>query len=261
MSYIVAYVKFPSSKIDYNVNCFRTDIVIGNKVLVRLRNGRLRPGTVTRIVYHDWDCGGQIECTRAEAVATPTGMVPPPGSTRVVGLVNNETMAHHLRTVGWRPLKPSSLTYRVIYFFMNGRDRANIWLRRRGVDLQVIDGYTDLPKPYGFPDVGINDGRTVRHALAQTTFNLYEGVARFAEAFAADTRNYDHFFKQVGSRKRQTVEQMERFPKSFEREEQDFDREEQDFESMLYEALGGSGGLAFVGDGLYLGADGSWHDE
>lgn len=253
MTYIVAYVRFPGSKIDYNVNCLRADILIGDKVLVRLRDGRLRPGAVTRIVYQDWDCGGHVECTRAEAVSTPAGMVPPSRSPRVVGLVNTLTMAHYLKSVGWSPLKSSSHTYRVIYAFVNGRDRANIWLRRRGVDLQVIEDYTNLPKAHGFPEVGINDGRTVRHALAKTTFNLYEGVARFAEAFAADTRDYDRFFRKVGSRKRQTVELMERLKKPLE-------REEQDFESMLYESLGGSGGLTYVGDGLYLGADGSWHD-
>lgn len=253
MSYIVAFVRFPGSKLDYNVNCFRTDITTGEQVLVRLGDGRLRPGTVTRISYLDWDCRGRIECTRAEAARTPAGMVPPPGSPRSVGLVSTETMALYLRTAGWRPLKPSSHTYRVIYATTNGRDRANIWLRRRGVDVQVLEGCIDVPEPFASPDIGINDGRTVRHALAQTSFNLYEGIARFAEAFAADTRDYDRFFRPVGSKKRQTAEQMERFPASFQ-------REEQGFEATLYEALGGDGGLAYVGDGLYLGADGSWHD-
>lgn len=253
MSYIVAFVKFPGGELDYNFNCFRTDISAGEQVLVRLGDGRLRPGTVTRITYLDWDCHGRIECTRAEAVSTPTGMAPPPGALRTVGLVNTETMALHLKKTGWRPLKPSSHTYRVIYATTNGRDRANIWLRRRGVDLQVLEGCINMPEPYTFPDISINDGRTVRHALAQTSFNLYEGIARFAEAFVADTRDYDRFFKQVGSRKRQTAEQKERFPASFH-------REEHDFEVMLYEALGGDGSLVYVGDGLYLGADGSWHD-
>lgn len=253
MTYIVAYVRFPGSILDYNVNCFRTDIFQNDHVLVRLRDGRLRPGTVTRIAYLDWDCGGRIECKREEAIKTPQGMKAPPGSPRVVGLVNTWTMAQHLEGEGWRHLKSTSNVYRSINTLTNGQDRANIWLRHRGVDLQILEGCTDLPPPYAFQDIGINVGRRVRHALAQTTFNLYEGVARFAKDFAAATGDYERFFNPVGSRSRQTREQATRFPKSFQ-------RHEEDFESMLYEALGGNGGLAYVGDGLYLGADGSWHD-
>ncbi len=249
MTYIVAFVRFPGGKSDYNFNCLRTDIHADDKVLVRLRDGRLRPGTVTRIAYLDWDCGGRIECKRSESIQTPQGMMPPEGAPRVVGLVNIWTMTQHLAAIGWRALRPDTHVHRAVFTFVNKRDRANIWLRRRGVDLQILEGVTELPPLHDFPRVGINDGRTVRHALAQTTFNLYEGVARFAQAFAEDTRDYDRFFKKVGSVIRKTPDQMQRFP-----------RPEQDFESMLYEALGGDGGLAYVGDGLYLGSDGSWHD-
>lgn len=254
MTYLVAFVDFPGGRVDYNMNCLRTDISPGDRVLVRLKNGKLRPGKVRRIEYLDWDCGGRIECKRSEAVQTPQGMAPPPGSPRVVGLVNIETMAYHLKELGWRPLKPASKTHRVIYTYFNGRDRANIWLRRRGVDLQILADYSgDLPRPYSPVDCSssVNEGRTVRHALSQTTFNLYEGVARFAEAFMSATGDYDRFFQEVGSRKRTTSELLGRTGKSSGQE---------NFEAMLYSALGGDGGLAYVGDGLYLGSDGSWHD-
>lgn len=250
MSYLVAYVKFPGAKKDYPTNCFRVDIRTGDTVLVRRRDGVLRPATVTRVEYLDWDCGAALLCKTSEAEQTSEGLKPPFGSPNVLGLTTLEALRNHLAHRGWVPLKTISNVHRVVLTHSNQEETANIYLRRRGVDLQIIpEIYASAPKPFSYSRHSISDGRIVRHFLAKTRFNLYEGIARFAESFENCARDYERFFKPVGSRDRRTAD----LPSSCRDADAGFD-------AMLYDALGGDGGSVYIGDGLYMGADGSWND-
>ena len=236
---------------DYPFNYLRSDILPGDGVLVKRDDGQVRQGVVSRITYLDWDCSGFVACKTSEAEMGPHGLVIPPGYPIVKGLVDIRTMADHLRAQGWTPLKTSNI-WKIAYALQSGADRANILLRRRGVDLQILPGWTHpLPPSMGAIDTSPSQGRIVRHFLSQTTFNLYEGVARFAEAFENGAGDYDRFFRPVGSRKRRTPELMDRIGQD---RSGSFDRD-------LYEALGGDGGPVYLGDGLSIGASGSWHDD
>lgn len=250
LSYIVAYVKFPGAKKDYPTECLRVDIQIGDTVLVRRRDEVLRPATVTRVEYLDWDCGAVTLCKISEAELTSEGLKPPSCAPKAVGLTTLEAMRDYLTQRGWVPLKPKNKTYKVILTHSNQEETANIYLRRRGVDFQILpEVHTSKPKPFSYTDFSISNGRVVRHSLAKTTANLYEGVARFAESFENCERNYERFFIPVGSRNRRTGD----LPPS----NRDAD---EGFDAMLYEALGGNGGSVYIGDGLYMRADGGWHD-
>jgi hypothetical protein len=80
VSYIIAFVKFDDSDMNYPVECFRTDIKPQGRVLVRLANERIKQATVERVDYLNWDCTGRI-AWKAEK----------PGSTKKVGSLRSLT--------------------------------------------------------------------------------------------------------------------------------------------------------------------------
>lgn len=250
MSYLVAYVKFPGAQKDYPTSCLRVDIKKGDTVLVRRRDGAHRPATVTRVEYLDWDCRAEILCKTSEATQTSEGLKPPPGAPKVIGLTTLEALRNHLTQRGWVPLKTTNNVHKVVLTRSNQDAIANIWLRRRGVDLQIIpEIYTSAPKPFSYIRHSISDAPIVRHFLAKTSFNLYEEIAKFAESFENCERDYERYFEPVGSRDRRTAD----LPNSCRDADDGFD-------AMLYAALGGNGGSVYIGDGLYMGADGRWHN-
>lgn len=149
-------------------------------------------------------------------------------------------MTRHLRLAGWTPLKPISRQYRIAVTHCNKTQTANIFFRKNGVDLQIL---SELPlsRPANFSKINISlsEGRVVRHFLSQTTFNLYEGIDRFATCFLANEDNYDRFFKSVDSSDRATQEVRNRAHDS-----------NPDKEMSLREALAGSIFLmGFISDG------------
>jgi hypothetical protein len=207
MSYIVAFVKFMGSSVDYPVECFRTDITVGEPVLVRLGDGRLKHAVVARLRYLNWNCEGRIECKEEEAIETFEGLAPPPGAGAPHGLASWAAMADFLEMRGWAKLKPASKSFRAILSASNSHETANILLRMNGVDLQILLGASENPSyRNGLFHMCWSEGRIVRHFLSQTTFNLYEGIARFAEEFQMESGDYDRFFVSVGSSSRQTQE-------------------------------------------------------
>lgn len=69
MSYIIAFVSFEDSTKEFPVQCFRTDIKQGDKVIVRRADQKLRPALVKDLKYLNWDCSGRIECKSDELEA------------------------------------------------------------------------------------------------------------------------------------------------------------------------------------------------
>ena len=264
MSYIIAYVTFPMTRIDYPMNCYRTDIAADDQVLIRLSTGLLRPGKVTRVLYLDWDCRGQILCKLNECDGGRGKLSAPFGHPKRVGITDHHAFATRLERKGWVRLRATTNIHTHIYGYHNGKDRANIWLRRHGIDLQVLEGFRkEMPAWGADRDVMLSEGKVVRHFLSQTTFNLFEGVLRFSDDFEAGEDDYDRFFRSVGSKSRVTEDLLKRLSLAAIRGEpgpSDYE-ESGNFEAMLYEALGGDGGRAYVGDGLYLGAAGEWYSD
>lgn len=250
MSYIIAFVSFGLRGSAYRFNCFRDDVHAGDEVLVRLGNGTYRPGTVERTEFLDWRCEGAVVCKLSEAVKGDSGYSPGPGANPHRGLTSNHAMIHHLEQHGWISFGHGK-NFKALCGFHNGSERAHIWFTNRSIRLEILDEPDPLPAPGSFVGAKPNAARQVMHHFSQTTFNLYEGVARFAEAFQKDSGDYQRFFKAVGSKSRQ--------PPELARERRLMNKERDEM-SDLYDAMGGDGGSVYLSDGLYLGPGGKLRD-
>ena len=252
MSYIIAFVRFPESDSDYPANCFRTDLQKGDAVVVRLGDGRLRPAVVEMLQYLNWQCRAVVECKVSEAVETGDGtLTSPPGSPLHVGLATHQALARVLKVGGWVPLLHRSNVYTILFSFTNKTQTANILFRKNGVDLQILpERLPAAPVPMSSCDVSIAIGQVVRHHLAHTTFNLFEGIHRFAKAFANESGDYERFFVSVGSRDKRTSKQKNNSPRP---------RNEL---LEIYGAISGrSGGDGYLGDGIWIDSGGGMHDR
>lgn len=206
MSYIVAFVRLPGTSKEYPVCCLRTDIKPEDAVIVELIGNRFEIGRVSTVKYLDWDCNARLVCKVGEGEITSRGVQLAPGTPRSVGIVSAEMLIARLRERGWTPYH-SLVTYRMVLAFNNEIQTARILVRRHGVDFQVLPDLQALPAAFSKASVAKTEGRFVQHFLAHTTFNLYEGAIRFAEAFERNEGNYDRFFVSVGERDRRTAEQ------------------------------------------------------
>lgn len=206
MSYIVAFVRLPGTSTEYPISCFRTDIKPEDAVIVELFGDRYEIGRVSAVKYLDWDCKARLVCKVDEGEITSRGVQFAPGTPRSVGIVSGEMLIARLRERGWTPYH-SLVTYRMVLAFNNETQTARILVRKHGVDFQVLPDLQTLPPALSKASVARNGSRFVQHFLAHTTFNLYEGAIRFAEAFERNEGNYDRFFVSVGESDRRTVEQ------------------------------------------------------
>ena len=253
MSYIVAFIKFSESGNDYPVECYRTDIEVGDHVFVDLPQKPFQRATVARLAYLNWDCKGQIACKASEAAQDADGFLfIPNGVPRFVGLTCSRQAISLLREQGWIPQKSSIKTYREILTYSNSLETAHILFRKNGVDFQIVPGRpVDRPKPYSLLQVSLSDthGKLVRHYLANSPRNLYEEAAHFAGAFASDEANYEKFFQSMGS----SSGKSDAFK---ERKKQTGSHESDDAREMsLREALSDcadSEGRIYLCDGVYI---------
>lgn len=236
MSYIIAFVRFGETEMDYPVECFRTDIKQFDEVMVRVSNSTLKSAIVERIAYLNWNCKGRIECKVSESSAQLA---------KTFGLATAQATVDHLRLSGWIPLKPVSKQYQIGVTHCTYTQTANIYFRANGVDLQIMSGRrASTPKPFSRVSFSVGEGRVVRHFLSQTTFNLYEGIARFADSFLSNERNLDRYFKSVGSRDKATQEVKNRML-----------RGDPEAEMSLRRALAGCEdgmGKIYLSDGVYI---------
>lgn len=246
MTYIVAFVKFSEQGQTYPFNCLRTDLVVGDAVLVRVSNSRLSQGTVVSLRFLNWDCNGLVLCKISECVEVDDGDVSPPKNAPLqVGLASRHHLHAYLVDAGWRPITPPSKTYRNALAASNRTHEARVLLRKNGVDLEMWAMTTDANEPPYRTQ--LPSYRSVHHHLPHTTFNLFEGIARFSASFLRDEPNYDRYFKSVGSLDRRTLDQKFRYSES-----------EGDEMADIYWAISdGSGGPGYLGDGLWISSGGS----
>ena len=202
MSYIDAVVRFTDPGSTYPVDCFRADISAGDQVLVQLRNHGLKRATVVQLRYSNWNCTGRIVGKVSEAVLREDGSWDVGNAPSVVGLATNEAFVAELERLGWVPLKPGHV-HAAALTNSNQTASANILMRKNGIDLHILPSRRSaMPQRFGQDQDSLAEGRVVRHHFAHTTFNLYEGILRFAASFMSDEGDYDRFFKAVGVAKR-----------------------------------------------------------
>lgn len=258
MSYIIAFVKFSKLGNTYPVECLRTDIKVGDTVLVHMPNRRLTPATVEQLQYLSWKCKGQIKGKTSEAVKSDDGDWMLGNVPTVVGLATNEVFVAELKRMGWISLKRGHV-HMAALTNSNQTASANILVRRNGIDLQILPAKrVALPRPFNLAQESITEGRVVRHYFAHTTFNLYEGILKFAISFMSNERSYDRFFKSVGSSDRRTEELRQ----EAERRKRVKAEREPDALSDYYDEMSDeSGDNVYLGDGIWVGPGGSLHDE
>ena len=188
------------------MQCFRTDLSINDDVIVRRADGKLRTGKITQLKYLNWDCKGRIECTRSECSFDDKGnLILPKGSPLVSGVSTAEIFIKILRTRGWIPLKSKQKTFRLVLAQKNQSQIAYIFVRRNGVDLRLYKatGNEEI-KPYSFFQSSSLETALVRHSLAHTTFNLYEGILRFATDFINNESSLERYFVPQGAADKRT---------------------------------------------------------
>ncbi|TBV69768.1 hypothetical protein [Pseudoxanthomonas winnipegensis] len=247
MSYIIAFVELPGTDGDYPVECYRTDLRPNDEVIISLPKRGYRFAKVIKTSFLNWDCKGRVECLKSEAVRDADGsLIPPIDAPRILGLCSIDTTVTHLRMHGWTPVRTHSTQYRIGVTHSNDTQTAYILFRMNGVDINLFKGKEE-PRPAPFSKVSSSPegGRTVRHFLSQTTFNLFEGIARFSQSFLANTNDYDRFFQPVGSTDRATAEVRHRVQRAG----------GEAAEPSLRDALRGcedGEGRIYLSDGVYL---------
>jgi len=258
MSYVVAFVKFTPNSKEFPVNCLRADLVRGDDVIVRRADGSLRYAIVTQLQYLNWHCMACIECKKAEASIDGEGAILlPKGAPLKFGMLDPESFSRALKSRGWLPVKKTQKMYIEILALANNNAVAFIYLRKNGIDLQILPKVSNEPiRAYSLSQRSLSEGKVVRHSLSQTTFNLYEGIIRFADSFARNDSDLDRYFVPQGSKDRRT-EELRRKSEAEKRAKKNARSEMQD----IYDACSdGSGGPAYLGDGMWITSDGDTHD-
>jgi hypothetical protein len=258
MSFIIAFVKYLESGREYPLDCLRDDLIPGDEVLTRRSDGKLATGIVVRTEYLNWQCSARIECKTSEARLNLDGVYIPPRNAPVqLGLTTNETLVAKLKGRGWSPQKRGNI-HRHVLAFTNDVQTAFILVRSNGIDLQLLESKLEEPlRSYAIQQLSITQGKFVRHYFSHCGFNLYEGILRFAQAFEKGLGNYDRFFVSVGVSDKRTEELKE---ESRQRKAKQVRAERSEDADIYYASSSGDGGPAYIGDGMWLTAGGSWHD-
>lgn len=253
MSYIIAFVTYSNPDREFPVECFRPDLVLNDSVVVRRSDGKLTNAIVRRLQYLSWDCAGRIECKLSEAaVANDGNIVVPQGSPLIVGLATAEAFIKALRSRGWIPLKSKQIMYKVLAN-VNASHTAYIFIRRNGIDVQLLplNGQKNLDRTV-HASFRPREGRVVRHYLAHTTFNLYEGMLRFSDSFLKDEPDLERYFVSQGADDRRTDEL---------KAQSEMRKRQRSEMADIYDACSdGSGGPAYLSDGIWITSGGRTHD-
>ena len=257
MSYIIGFVRYTDfTDKEYPVQCFRTDLKLNDIVLVRRTDGQLRFGTVLKLEYLNWDCKGFIICKKSECSPDDQGNLRPPSNSAIIlGISTPEVFTKKLIDSGWVLLRPHSATYRKILTKTNESKIAYIFIRKNGIDIQIIPiSEEKLPiKPNSLYRESLTQGQVVRHTLAHTTFNLYEGILRFSDSFINNELNLDRYFIPQGEKDKRTDAL---------KKEAHLRKNSGEYSiSDLYEACSdGNGGAAYLSDGIWITSGGGVHD-
>lgn len=248
MSYIVAFVSFSKSQKEFPMQCFRTDMKSGELVVVRKTDGELVFAKIICFKYLNWDCNGQIECRKEECTININGdIVLPNGSPLSYGISSQYAFVKELKSIGWIPIKPKQRMYRIMLANLNSSSISYIFIRKNGLDIQIVPrANNNQIKPYSMYERSLSEGRVVRHSLAHTTFNLFEGILRFSKSFLSNEEDLDRYFFPQGKSDKRTEELKKQGNEMLD----------------IYNACSnGDGAPAYLGDGMWITSSGRVHDR
>jgi hypothetical protein len=246
MSYIVAYIKFPLSDKTYPVSCFRSDLAVNDRVIVRRIDGSLCDVIVTELQYLNWDCRAKIECKTSESsIDDNDQIILPNNSPMAIGMVTADVFIANLKERGWIPIRPRQNLYKAMVVNTNNTQTAYIFSRRNGIDIQLLPTASEKkPRAFSPYQGSLTEGRVVRHYLAYTSFNLFEGVIRFSNSFLQNEPNLDQYFVPVGCKDKRN-DKLKAMGNSTGRIRDEMDD--------IYDACSsGDGGDAYLGDGVWI---------
>lgn len=195
-------MRFPSSQKEFPIQCFRTDLQVGEFVIVRISNGSLRCAEIMQLRYLNWTCRARIECKKSESYLDSSGNINlSRGYITTYGISTHEILIKSLKSSNWVPVKSKQRIYIVILAQANKSKIGYIFVRKNGIDLQIIPrDNTEEIYPYSRYESSLGEGKRVRHSLAHTTFNLFEGILRFSNSFVNNEDNLDRYFVPQGKR-------------------------------------------------------------
>lgn len=244
MSYIIAHVAFDRSGTSYPVNCYRTDIVAGDEVIVLMEDGQRKRARVTDTNFLHWNCRNTIECLANEAQSSGRGAMKPSIETvSCSGFSRNVDLAAHIFELRWLPRRPANNIHQKAFSATNLKQTGLIWLRKNGVDVQIVEGLpNEEARPNSVLSVSVTEGIFIRQKLHGSLNNVFERTAAFAEAFL---RNAPGLAEMVTPQ--QATKNLPAPPPRPSRDD-------------LYDALGGTGDPVYLSDGVWLTAGGRSHD-
>jgi hypothetical protein len=228
VTYRIAQVRFrKSDDYTYPVNCDRADIEPGDKVIVKTpnRDKKFQTALVDSVEFLNWNCKNSIVCLYSEVERRPDGSWSANQEFLCNGQIHTiRQLQDRLRASGWKSRFPRGSTYQVIFELQVRGEAAEIRFRKNGIDLRT-------------------SSRSVNHWYFESEIDLLEFCWSFAQCWQTGVDGYDKFFEAKGRS----------FPKSM--------RSSAGL-SGLYEALsGGSGGSAYLGDGIWIGPGGHTWEE
>ncbi len=229
MSYRIANVRFSlSDEQTYPVNCFRADVKAGHKVVVEMadQNKRFKTAIVESVEFKNWNCQNSILCLHSEVIRAPDGT----WSFELSHISNGQIhqvrdLEDRLLAAGWSRNYPArKYTYRVIYSYLSDGGTAEVRIRKNGIDFRA-------------------PGRSVNHWFYHSEIDLLELCWSFAERWRTESVCLEDHFKPRGTA----------FPRP---------TGSRDELADIYGAISdGTGGNAYLGDGVWMGAGGSTWDE
>lgn len=257
MSYRVAFVSFRNSDNFYPVNCHRGDIKAGDVVYVTMPKKRVhKKATVKAVEYLNWKCSNTIYCLVSELKQND-------GSNHIIQRQTSDVKYHtsndlitFLTQSGWKQVAKNSPRSPLYYWIDNESKTARLRFHGKGIDIQIFSFHAYVESGHeGRKVPHITDGKIARHRYYHSKRCIFEFIADFAQAFSQNESDLTFYLKEIG----------ENGPKKSDVSDFQVGRANNSNTGdggltlgELYNIMSdGRGGPAYLGDGVYLGSDGT----
>ncbi|QNP48918.1 hypothetical protein [Diaphorobacter aerolatus] len=251
----MAFVSYEPGGREYPTACLRSDLVVGDSVLIQSTTGTIKRGVIGQLKFLNWWCLSRIYCKVSEAVKSNNGCWELPSSIKISSLLSGDSLAYNLKKMCWIPMRTTHI-FRHALTYTNMTLTANILVRTNGIHFQVLPkrNFAQI-KPFEQQQEHPLEGRVVEHWLPHTKFNLYEGAIRFAKAIVNNDENLERFFKPVGVNDKRTPQLIKKASESMRRLElsnragTSYEDDEASYSFSDYASDMG-GGDVYIGDGI-----------
>lgn len=202
MSYRIAHVRFAPGDRTYPVNCHRTDLRSGDRVVIEMVKGdrRLKRAEVDSVEHLNWNCKNQILCLETEFQRDGRGgwsVIRAPATLTPIDTLHDLKSAIYAR--GWTALRPTSNVWKVIYARDMPHAGAAIAFRTNGIDFQLTALGTDVGIRGDRITLSPGTGRFVRHWFYNSAVDIMHLALNYALAVEVTGADLSRFFEQVGT--------------------------------------------------------------